>query len=84
MGELARDAGIRQLYCVGELSRETAAGFGKGARWFESVQQLGQALAAECIDGRNILIKGSRFMGLDQLVRQLEAGLVNDDRAGAK
>ena len=84
MGELARDAGVRQLYCVGELSRETAAGFGNGARWFESVQQLGQALATECIDGRNILIKGSRFMGLDQLVRQLEADVVNDSTAGAK
>jgi UDP-N-acetylmuramoyl-tripeptide--D-alanyl-D-alanine ligase len=74
MGELARDAGIRQLYCVGELSRETATGFGKGARWFESVQQLDQALHDECIDGRNILIKGSRFMGLDKLVRSIEAG----------
>ena len=71
-GELARDAGIRQLFCVGELSRQTAEGFGKGARWFASLDELQDALLDELTAGRNVLIKGSRFMGLDRLVRQIE------------
>lgn len=73
MGELAKDAGIRRLLCVGELSRETAAGFGSNAEWFNSVEDLAQALEGELTAGRNLLIKGSRFMGLDQLVRRIEA-----------
>jgi UDP-N-acetylmuramoyl-tripeptide--D-alanyl-D-alanine ligase len=84
MGELARDAGIRRLYCVGELSRETAAGFGKDARWFASVQELAETLRKECLDGRNILIKGSRFMGLDQLVRLIEADVTGAGDNGAE
>ena len=73
MGELARDAGIRGLLCVGELSRETAAGFGSGAQWFESVADLQAALVTQLAAGRNVLIKGSRFMGLDQVVKHLES-----------
>ncbi len=72
MGELARDAGIRGLFCVGELSREVAAGFGNGARWFETIDELDHALQGELSAGRNILIKGSRFMGLDQIVNRIE------------
>jgi UDP-N-acetylmuramoyl-tripeptide--D-alanyl-D-alanine ligase len=74
MGELARDAGVRRLFCTGEMSRETAAGFGTGARWFESLEELSVALRPELGEGRNVLIKGSRFMGLDRLVRQIEQG----------
>ena len=73
IGELARDAGIRQLFCVGELSRQTADGYGKGARWFASIDELEQVVLAELTAGRNVLIKGSRFMGLDRLVRQIES-----------
>lgn len=72
MGELARDAGVRGLLCVGELSRETAAGFGKGANWFGSLEELLEALTGELQGGRNVLIKGSRSMGLDRVVRHIE------------
>ena len=72
IGDLARSTGIRRLFCVGALSRETAEGFGKDARWFVSVDEVEQALLAELRPGCNVLIKGSRFMGLDHLVRQIE------------
>jgi UDP-N-acetylmuramoyl-tripeptide--D-alanyl-D-alanine ligase len=74
MGELARDAGIRALFCIGELSRETAAGFGAGAQWFESAEELAATLIPQLAEGRNVLIKGSRFMALDQLVKRIEQG----------
>jgi UDP-N-acetylmuramoyl-tripeptide--D-alanyl-D-alanine ligase len=80
MGELARDAGIRGLFCVGELSREAAEGFGNGARWFGSIDELDQALQPELSAGRNILIKGSRFMGLDRIVDRIEPA---ESREGA-
>jgi UDP-N-acetylmuramoyl-tripeptide--D-alanyl-D-alanine ligase len=72
MGELARDAGIRGLFCTGEMSRETVAGFGAGARWFETAEELEEALRPELGAGRTVLIKGSRFMGLDRLVLRIE------------
>jgi UDP-N-acetylmuramoyl-tripeptide--D-alanyl-D-alanine ligase len=82
MGELARDAGIRGLFCIGEMSRETAAGFGAGARWFETTEELGEALYPELRADRNILIKGSRFMALDRLVRRIEEAVPASNFAG--
>ncbi|MCP4001815.1 MAG: UDP-N-acetylmuramoyl-tripeptide--D-alanyl-D-alanine ligase [Gammaproteobacteria bacterium] len=75
MGELARDAGIHALFCIGDMSRETAAGFGAGARWFETAEALEKALRPELVEGRNVLIKGSRFMALDQLVGWIESSM---------
>jgi UDP-N-acetylmuramoyl-tripeptide--D-alanyl-D-alanine ligase len=72
MGELARDAGIRGLFCTGDMSRQTAEGFGAGARWFASVDELRAALLPELTEGRNVLVKASRFMALDQLVKAIE------------
>lgn len=80
MGELARDAGICGLFCVGELSREAAEGFGNGAQWFPTVDELDEALQGELTAGRNILIKGSRFMGLDQVVSRIKPA---ERKAGA-
>jgi len=78
IGTIARDAGIDRLWCVGELSRATAAGYGDDARWFGSVTELGDFLLGELQPGRNILIKASRFMGLDRLVRRIEATAGNE------
>jgi UDP-N-acetylmuramoyl-tripeptide--D-alanyl-D-alanine ligase len=78
IGTIARDAGIDRLWCVGELSRATAAGYGDDARWFGSVTELGDFLLGQLQPGRNILIKASRFMGLDGLVRRIEAAARNE------
>lgn len=72
-GKLARESGAESLFCIGELGREIAAGFGPGARWFETLPELEAALGEELLPGRNVLIKASRFMGLDELVRNIEA-----------
>jgi len=72
IGQAARAAGIQRLWCVGELSRATAAGYGETARWFASVAELDDFLQGELQPDRNILIKASRFMGLDRLVRRIE------------
>ena len=74
IGELARQAGMDALFCIGKLSQETARGFGNGARWFAKQDSLQAALELELQKGRNVLVKGSRFMGLDELVRRIESG----------
>jgi UDP-N-acetylmuramoyl-tripeptide--D-alanyl-D-alanine ligase len=73
IGELAKQSGITALLCTGELSQAAVRGFGAGAQWFESLDELHAALLTELQAGRNILIKASRFMGLDELVRRIES-----------
>jgi UDP-N-acetylmuramoyl-tripeptide--D-alanyl-D-alanine ligase len=74
IGRHARTAGAVRLYCIGELSRATAAAFGAGAEWFANQDDLYAALQPELVAGRNVLVKASRFMGLDRLVAALTAG----------
>lgn len=71
-GRLARESGVEGLFCIGELGKEIGAGFGPGARWMKSMDELESALRDELVPGRNVLIKASRFMGLDRLVAVLE------------
>lgn len=73
MGELARRAGISRLFCAGPLSRAAAEGFGAGAEWRESVAQLVELLQAVADGGVTVLVKGSRSMGMEQVVRALAA-----------
>lgn len=73
IGRHARASGAARLFCIGELSRATADGFGDGAEWFAELDDLCAALRPELTPGRNVLVKASRFMGLDQLVTALAA-----------
>ena len=72
VGERARTAGIGKLLCVGDLSRETAKGFGESAEWYADVDALEEVLQDKLQVGRNVLFKASRFMGLDRLVARIE------------
>lgn len=71
-GRLARESGAEALLCTGELGKEIGAGFGPGARWFETMAELESAVREELLPGRNFLIKASRFMRMDRLVNALE------------
>ncbi len=71
-GIAADEAGIDALYCIGELSRETAAGYGDAARHFDSVESLGAALEAELNAGTTLLFKASRSMRLERVIEQLK------------
>ena len=73
IGRRARASGALRLYCTGDLSRATVAAFGHGAQWFDSVDELCAAVRPELTPGRNVLVKASRFMGLDQVVQALSA-----------
>ncbi|MEC9375871.1 MAG: UDP-N-acetylmuramoyl-tripeptide--D-alanyl-D-alanine ligase [Pseudomonadota bacterium] len=76
IGRFARKSGIKRLLCIGQLSQSIARGFGESAQWFLSLDELYAAVSIELSSGCNILIKASRFMGLDELVNRikLEAG----------
>jgi len=72
IGVYAKQAGIEKLYALGELSRETVAGFGSGAQHFEYIEDLLHAVENLLAPGVTVLVKGSRFMKMERVVKSLE------------
>jgi UDP-N-acetylmuramoyl-tripeptide--D-alanyl-D-alanine ligase len=68
VGELARTLGIQRLYATGELARNTVSKFGRGARHFDSVEALIDALHEAMHAEMTLLIKGSRMMRMERIV----------------
>lgn len=71
VGEEAKRAGIERLYCAGRHSREAARAFGSEDRWREGVDDLCRLLREELKAGVTVLVKGSRFMGMESAVAAL-------------
>jgi len=79
VGAYARERGIAHLWAAGALCEHAARAFGADARHFADAPQLIAALhdAPRCAAA---LIKGSRFMAMERVVRALvpqEAGRVH-------
>jgi UDP-N-acetylmuramoyl-tripeptide--D-alanyl-D-alanine ligase len=72
VGEYAAHRGIENLYCTGELMRYAAAAFPQ-AKHFASVDSLNLAVSAAAPEHRSVLVKGSRFMQMERVVKQLES-----------
>lgn len=72
IGAEASQAGIDELLALGNLSKHAAAGFGSGARHFSSMDDL-LAEAEKLLDiNVTMLVKGSRFMQMERVIRQFE------------
>ncbi len=67
VGAYAKAQGIDHLWCVGALCAHTADAF-SGARHFNDVASL---VAAPLPDFNAVLVKGSRFMKMEQVVAHL-------------
>jgi len=80
IGALAARSGIDRFYCVGELTRPAAEGFGPAARWYADVAQLAEELRPQMTADVRLLVKGSRSAGLERLVQSVTG---RTDRAGA-
>ncbi len=71
-GLLARKAGIDQLFTLGELSAQAAQAFGPGARHFSRIEDLLAEIENALAPGATMLVKGSRFMQMERVVKSFE------------
>lgn len=70
-GRLARRLGIERLFATGPLSRITTDEFGEGAAHFNDQAQLIKAIGKHLDPSMTVLIKGSRSMHMENVVRAL-------------
>jgi UDP-N-acetylmuramoyl-tripeptide--D-alanyl-D-alanine ligase len=73
IGIEARMAGIDQLLALGELSVHAAKKFGPGGRHFSEIEELLAEVESLLKPGATLLIKGSRFMQMERVVKSIES-----------
>ena len=73
-GHRARAARLDGLFTLGELSAHAATASGPGARHFAAFDALMRALQPLAAREVTLLVKGSRAMRMERVVRALTAG----------
>lgn len=74
MGDAARALGVKRLFAVGDASVATVDAFGEMAAHFDSRDGLIKALRTELKPGVACLVKGSRSMGMEHVVKAISNG----------
>jgi len=72
IGEEARLIGIDRLFALGELSAHSVKKFGIGAQHFKNIGDLLTAVEAVLAPNVTLLVKGSRFMQMERVVKNFE------------
>jgi len=80
IGAFAHDAGIDRLLTLGDLSSRAAQSFGNGARHFTRIEDLLGEVQSQLAADVTMLVKGSRFMQMERVVRNFE---LKHDEQGA-
>ncbi|MCQ4022287.1 MULTISPECIES: UDP-N-acetylmuramoyl-tripeptide--D-alanyl-D-alanine ligase [unclassified Ruminococcus] len=72
VGKYAKEKGVELLAAVGPLAEKIKDGFGEGALWYNTVEELVESLDGIIKDGDSILVKASRAMKLERVVDALK------------
>jgi UDP-N-acetylmuramoyl-tripeptide--D-alanyl-D-alanine ligase len=71
VGAYASGRGIEHLLTLGDLAQSASQAFGVRARHFDSMQAVQAAARELATPSATLLIKGSRFMRMEQVVQEL-------------
>ena len=84
VGAYAAERGIEALYTLGALCVDAAKAYGQ-ARHFESMSALREAVLSDAQNFQSIVVKGSRFMKMEQVVDALvqQAEEINNKKGEA-
>ena len=72
IGAYARERGIDALYAMGELAAHAVRAFGEGGRHYAAIETLLVDVGAALGPQTALLVKGSRFMQMERVVRSFE------------
>ena len=73
-GSAIRRAGVDRLVATGPLSWHAVESFGEAGQWFVDIDELAGSLVRSIGAGDVVLVKGSRSMGMEQVVHALTGG----------
>jgi UDP-N-acetylmuramoyl-tripeptide--D-alanyl-D-alanine ligase len=84
VGAYAAERGIDAFYTLGALCADAAKAFGP-ARHFDDMSTLVAAVQSQVLDFQSIVVKGSRFMKMEQVVEALvqQAAQINNKKGEA-
>ena len=71
IGTLAKSVGVKKLFTLGELSKYATQSFGEQANHFYTHNELSEALLAQLNNECCVLVKGSRAMHMEDIVRSI-------------
>ena len=71
LGGFARRAGVDRLLALGPLTAESVRTFGDGGEHFDEPVDLLAALNASLDGSTTVLVKGSRFMRMERIVKAM-------------
>jgi UDP-N-acetylmuramyl pentapeptide synthase len=74
IGVYAKQKGITHFLTYGDLSAKAAQAFGKNAQHFSTLETLVTAIKALMNKETTVLVKGSRFMQMERVVKELIVG----------
>ncbi len=72
VGAYARRSGVHRLFTLGDLAAAAAAAFGEGARHYTRIEDLLAEVSRDLGPQAAVLVKGSRFMRMERVVRACE------------
>lgn len=73
-GKHAKESGVKRLFTLGPLAELSGQAFGQGAESFQQHEDLIEILKNELHEKITLLVKGSRYMHMEKIVKAVSVG----------